>query len=663
MADPSEQTPGQGRAATPSRTGGRGQGKGNFRDIYQRPTGFRSRPFVIALVALLLILLLAADGLYVVVRMGDELRGAGQHLERGQEGLTDGDLLLSEKEFTLARRAARSARGLTGHPALVLATLFPYVQEDARTLRALPEVVELTSEAGLTTVRAGKRLGGTTGKELARAFYQNGRVRLETIEAAEPFVTEANRLLERALKLLSPLDPRLDALAAGVDDSRNRLSAAADLTETGSALLQTLPPLLGSERPARYLLVFQSNSEARGTGGLIALYGILEAINGRVNLTHVGPFEELTDALSPAEIQELRASPALERFDATLNNRLEANLSAEFPLVAPALLDIYEGATGRRLDGVLATDPPALQDLTNATGRLNAPGIPRGLGPDNTSSELLHDSYLRYARDPTGQNALLIGVIRDLYEALGSDLDGPTLVKSFTKAVASQHLKLYSVSHRLQGGLKELGAAGSAGRLGENVQLVYHNNLATNKVDYFLRRTLTTKLTLDEDGNVFVRTSVSLHNDAPSVRNAMTLSYAQNAAPGLNRMQLNMVMPQNADPGRWSINGEGISPELAREGGFPVAFTELEIAAGDTARVTMNYELPAATDLFTGGDFTFVLLPQATATPDRFELIFRPPPGFAVTSTGGGKRVGSGSLSDSGMLDRPVVHEVQITPL
>jgi hypothetical protein len=583
---------------------------------------------------LLLLLLLLADGLYVVVQSSDDLQIAADALQNGTEALKEGDLERADDEFSTANERANGAVSLMNHPSAVIASYIPFLSDDAGAARALPRVAELTSEAGLTAVDAGSQLGGTSSKALARAFYRDGRIQLETLEQAEPFVTQANGLIEEALdELQGAPTPSLGLLLQAYSDTTVRLNEAAQLSRTGSVLLRTVPPLLGSGGAKRYLLVFESPSEARATGGLIGLYGLLEADDGVVNLTHVGPFSQLTDTLEDQD-----------------RSILDPNRRPEFPTVARRLLTLYEEAADIQIDGVLATDPVALQQLTKATGPLEVQGSPP-LGPDNTAETLLHDSYIEFERDPARQTRLLAQVVLQFYRAIGSgDVDGATLIQEFAGATDGRHVKVFANDEGLQASLTELGAAGSLTGYGPNVQLVFQNNLAKNKVDYFLRRSIDTVVEFDENGNAQVETTITLNNNAPAEASAVTRSFSRVVPPGVNRMELGVVAPRGALLENWTVEGTEEDVTVDEEVAFPFTVRRVTIPPGERTEISVSYRLRSATDLLTGGDFEFTLLPHPTVTPDRYSLTFEPPPGFIVSSERQGGRVGSGSLRFRGEL-------------
>ncbi|MGH2808083.1 MAG: DUF4012 domain-containing protein, partial [Actinomycetota bacterium] len=577
------------------------------------------RQVSIVLTILVLAVLLVADAVYVTGRLRTDLENGATEIEAGIESLEAGAFESARDSFMSARSSAEAARGTAAHPSLILASFFPVLADDADVARALPEILTLTSEAGLTAVQAGTELGGATGEDLARAIYRDGRVQLETIQRAEPYVTNVHLLLQRALETATDAPvPSLLPLKDALVDVTTRLTEVTDVAARGSVLLKTLPPLLGADERKRYLLLFQSPSEARGTGGLIGLYGILEFDDGAVSLTHVAPFAELFTRFSATDARRLDVDPNfLERYAETLTSSGDANRSPDFEAVAGALLQIYRQENDDRLDGVFATDPVALQELTRATGPLPADQLGTELGPHNTADVLLHDSYIAFAGRPKQHNFFLARIIREYYAALGGGgVNGPQLVQSFAAAASSQHIKIYSRLPQLQRGLAQLGAAGVFDA--PNAQMIFHNNLAFNKIDYFLERDLDITLEFDADGTAHVTTRIDITNEAPEAPNALTLSYAEDIPPGLNWMELSALLPGGAHEVTLRMSDDDADVERWQETGLPTVGTDVRLRPGESAEGVVTYEIPNATDVLTGGYFAITLYPHATVRPDDY---------------------------------------------
>lgn len=576
--------------------------------------------------------LLVADGAYVLVRLRSTMPAAADDLQAAANLFRDADLPAAEEKFLDAFENAESAAGLDSHPAYAVARWLPWVGNETDAVDALAGAARNAAEAGLTGVEAAQAMGaGPDG--LAASVYRNGRVDFAALDEASPYVEDARRLLEDAGSLLaSSPRPRIGLLSAALDRARSEVGRATDAARLGNVMLDALPGLLGRGTTRRYLLAFHSPSEARGTGGLVGLQGVLEARDGRLSLVRVGGILDLIRARFPG-----LEAPGWFREHygplSALRQWQQANESPHFPVVSEVFLDMYESVYGERLDGVFAMDPLALQELLRATGPLTVAGAAEPVSADNVADLLMHDSFLEYP-DPVAQNRFLEGLVQQFWTALKrGDVDGAALGRAVVDSVRTQHLKVYSRDEADRAALRTLEADGDYTRFGPNLQMVFHNNFGANKVDYFLQREVETTVDITDDGEARVQTELTLTNAAPDGPPSVLLGNRAFTPyePGLNGMFVNFLLPEEAQVHRFLVDGEQSPYILHRDGRFPVAWDLLRIPPGGTTRVVVRYRVQGV--LRTDGDettFSMALFPQALVRPDESTLTVRAPDGVEL---------------------------------
>ena len=174
--------------------------------------------------------------------------------------------------------------------------------------------------------------------------------------------------------------------------------------------------MLGGGGERRYLLSFQAPGEARGTGGLAGLVGVLETNPGRLELGDVLPYQDL----GPSRIRNVEAPDWFEASygpQQALTEWPQANVSPNHPVVADVLLDMYEAARGERLDGVLTMDPITLAYLMEGIGSIETRRPEMVLDSSNAADVLLHDSYTDF-ETPEEQNFFLGEVVDGFWSRL-----------------------------------------------------------------------------------------------------------------------------------------------------------------------------------------------------------------------------------------------------
>ena len=635
-----------------------------LRNIYQAPKGLRRKQKIAFAGIGIFILLLVADALYVGAGLNKHMRLAADELNEGYAALGSGNLAEADVHFDRAAEAARTANGLSAHPTVYMASVLPVLEDDVSVVRSLPPAATLAAQAGQRSVEAARSLGGTDPQSLARAFFRDGQIQLDTVVQTDEYLGEIEGLLTEAEEELQDASPpHLGIVKEALARSLEEISTARRTTTRSHVLLEMLPSFFGAEEPREYLLALQNLSEARATGGVIAIYGVLEADDGYLKLTHAGPISELTGKVTPKAFEKVFASaPSLDAYSAEVRKTYEVNYTPDFDQVARAFLDLYRNATGRSLDGVIMTDPVALAEFTKATGPIQGTGVDTPVGPDNAVQLMLHDAYEVFRTDTQARNAFLVSLIKNFYKALSDPLDAPVFVQSFGAASDSRHVRILSVDPADQAALEELGVTGGLPEDG-NTQLIYHNNLGRNGTDFFLERSQETKVAITRDGNLEVSGELTLTNGASGRLTPVEYSYERLVDPGVNWMELNLLMPSGSENAAFRIDGSEPETELKKVGSFPVASTNLQIAPGSSEVVAFRYTVPGAADLLKGGSLEFYLLPPAGVRPDEYSITFDPPPGYKVASADGGKRVGSGSLLFSGALYRALDLNVSVEGL
>jgi hypothetical protein len=499
------------------------------------------------------------------------------------------------------------------------------------------------------------RAAGATEQGLMSAFYQRGRIRFEPIERARPYLAEGALLMERVGALVERApEPSTPWVQEALATARQWGRSTRDTARRATTLLEILPDFLGRGDRRRYLLAFQTPGEARGTGGLMGFYGVLGVTDGRVRLERLGSVQELMDEPITG-VQAPGWFRRRYRLAGSFDYWQQANLSPNFPVVARVWLQMYRSTTGESLDGVLAMDPIALGHLLHATGPLRAKGIDVTVGPHNAKDVLLRDSYVNFGEDTEAQRNYIERLIRQFWHRLAEGaIDPAALAQGTAESVRTKHFKVYTRADDDDDELRELGVDGDYTALGPNLQLIFHNSYASNKVDYFLEQRIHTSVRLASSGTADVTTTTVLDNRAPSAPSSSLLGPGQikSDTVGINRSTLEFLLPRGAKVRSFAVEGKRVRPVVDYEAGFPVAWKLVEVPAGKSKRVTVSYTIPEAlTPPQDGSDFSMSLVPQTTVNPPSFSLTVVPPYGYELEPVQGATTT-SGGIRTSGILDQ-----------
>ncbi|HVM34158.1 MAG TPA: DUF4012 domain-containing protein [Actinomycetota bacterium] len=619
-----------------------------------------NRKWVRTLVGALIVVaaLLVVDGVYVAFKMRSSLQTAADRLENARATFDAEDTAPVEDALSDAVVAAGSARGLSAHPAFWLARRLPYIGGDVATVDSLADATDLAARAGLAGLQAIEAAGSEEGASLAAAVYRDGVVNLRAVARADPKVREAARLLAQAEeRIASAPGARFNRIQAALEQAEAAIAGAAETAEKGVAVIDALPGLLAQGGVKEYFLAFQSPSEVRGSGGFAGVYGILTAEDGRLTMGEVAPISALGIARPPVDAPGWFHD--LYRDAGALIDPRQANYSPNFPVVSEVWLEMYERKTGQRLDGVVGMDPVALAELTEGTGPIKAPGLDRQVGPDNAVDTLLYDSYVEFD-DPRAQQAYLGKLIEAFWARLGSGrVDAQAFASGLADSANTGHFKIYATDKGDQGALVRVGASGDYTTYGGNLQLIYANNAAANKIDFFMHRTIETDIRLNDDGSASVTTRVTLANKAPSdAPDSLVFGPGiEGDEAGLNAMVIYALLPEGSQLRRFSINGERRLPAQGREDEHPVAYDVAEVPAGNTGEVEVVYRMRDAWSPATG-ELDFVFHPQANVPADRYRITITAADGSTLGRLG--TAPAAQSFTARGRLSEPV--EVHFEP-
>lgn len=561
----------------------------------------------------IVVVLLAADAGYALFRVGTQLDKARDHLLAGVEAFRDEDLTRARSDLEEAHSLAASVANMRVHPGFSLGMFLPVVGGDMRTLDVLAKSAEGASEAALKILEATEDVA--VSRDLTGAFYRQGRFRFDALDEARPYLGDASRAIARSAELLRDnVAPRFEPIEEALRTARERVWDAEEAIERARVLGAALPGLLGEDEPKEYLLMFQTPSEARGTGGLFGLYGVLRARNGSIEVDDVNPIREL---MRPYPAENVDAPPwfvtRYERFE-SVRDSSQANLSAHFPTVAEVMLDLARSISDRRFDGVVAMDPVAMGQLFGE-GSIAVEGLGATVTADNIEKVLLHDIY--DIEDQEEQESYLRRLVDQFWNKVENEGLDP---EGVAEAATSKHIKWFSSNEALQADLLAADLGDDFTDSGRNVQFVFHNNRGVNKIDYFLDRSIETEIELTGAGEALVSTTISLRNRAPSgpASNRLGPGFPQDE-PGVNRMYLNTILPMDARVIGYEVDGEVRRPQFATEAGYPVAWDLVELDAGESSEVRLEYFLRDAFDP-DDGIFEMTLYPHAAVRPDHLEV-------------------------------------------
>lgn len=520
-------------------------------------------------------------GIAGVLALGD-VTTAIDHATAGFDQASDGDQLAAADSMDDSRRAFERAQSKVGGIWSAPARLVPIVSQHVRAVQvAASEGVSLTTTAAETT----------RAVDIDDIRVEDDAIDLELLDMLAPVLDRAENAVERASArlhdandpwLLGPIASRLDTLTIELDD-------ALPTARTATLAVRSLPEMLGAGGPVHWLVLTTTPAEARGLGGLVGNYLVVEANGGRVEIVAAGRNEDLNALL--ADVGATLDGPPgyVERWGRYTPQVLfqDITLSPDLPSVAAVAADLYEQATGLSIEGVVATDPYVMEAVLELTGPVDAGGL--RLTSSNVVDFLLADQYDRFAGDDTARVLALGQLITGTFEAFtAGGLPGPRgLAREIGPLVEQDRLGFWWA---LGGNPTTLaadvgldGAFPDAGT-GDLLALV-HQNAGQNKIDVYLERAVDYRLTID-DGHADATVTVRLTNTAPAdgLPDAVIGSNDQGLARGTNLALLHLHTALDLVEVR--LAGEAVPAEREFVGDHEAITLEVAVPAGRTVELT-----------------------------------------------------------------------------
>ena len=442
-----------------------------------------------------------------------------------------------------------------------------------RILIALPiiYVVLLGAQAGLTALHAKSYFSSLSG-EYDRTTLDN---------QSNQLASDVNRLFT----LLNVPVVKQIASVAGLDFSPIRDEAVATIKASSW--------LAGADAPKRYMIAFQNSAEARGTGGILGAFAIIDLNKGALSVVRTGSNAVLYSLKDvpvkvPAEFTRLYGkNPAI------LQN---SNLSPHFPYGAEIWMGLWKKQFGEQLDGVIAVDPSSLSYVLKATGPIT---LASGeiITSENVVAETLQKAYKRYEKDNNARKQYLVDIMNAAATKITSgQFSNIEMAKAIKRGLIENRILLYS---RDQAAQKELATVRLGGFLSKEPNNEYRaviQNIDASKLDYYLKRSVVVE-TKSCKNTQQTQVRVKLTNTLQSGKGlpAYVLTRADKGKPadlvtGQHRFKLFIYGPTNAK--LVSVLRENREDGLgggSTERGRPIYVADVDLAPGESEKLLANF--------------------------------------------------------------------------
>ena len=498
---------------------------------------------------------------------------------------------------TAADLASRTHRAnqLTSGPVWALAAALPSGGEPLQTIRGITAGIDSLGHNVLPQlVNAGQRLDPRTLRR------PDGSIDLARIAAFGPAIASAAASIDATTKTISGL-PRhtwLSSIDASYADALSQVTALDSTVKSADLTVRILPTMLGAGGPKQYFLAFQNEAEARGTGGLLGAFAIVEANHGKLAVTR----------MESAALAGITASvdfgPDYDHLYSGMGATTlygNGNLSPHFPYAAQIWASMWKKHSGQNVDGVIAVDPTALGYLLAVTGPATLPDKSQ-VGGANAVALTQATSYAKFPGTSAAANSQRRAYLLDVASAavkkiMGARSNPTALLQAAGKAAGERRLLVWSADPAVQADLALTSVAGiipttTAPYVGLSIV-----NGGGNKLDYYLNRSLTwqrsgcgptrrTAVTITLTNNApasGLSPYVTGRNDDPSYP----------VQPGDNRLVVSYFATQGALLNDITVAGRPGTGRMGSQLGHPVYTVAVELPRGTSRTIVIHLTEPA----------------------------------------------------------------------
>ncbi|CAB4774125.1 unannotated protein [freshwater metagenome] len=539
---------------------------------------------------LLVVLVLGALVGWRALQVNDSLQQAVRDAESLQTSLESGEQEEIDTALARLQASADEAADLTGGAIWSLATIPPFVGDDAQGVRTAARVVSDLSNDGIGPL-------AETATQLDRLLPQDGRIDTAAVSDLRAPIATAAQALAAAEADLAAEDSSgfVGRFRVKYRELTTLVSDAAQAMDSAQVTVGLLPDLLGQDGPRSYLLVFQNNAEIRATGGLPGAMSVLEVDDGAIALGRqdsAAAFGERDEPVLPLTDEEVEVySEKLGTF------MLDANFTPDWPRAAELIRARWEEVHPEELDGVLTLDTIAVSYLLGATGPVDVG--PYTLTADNAVDTLLNQAYIDIP-EPSAQDAFFRLVAKTVFERISSgDVGAPReLLRALVRAGDEGRVAVNLTDGAEQEQIAERRVAGAttdAAGVADGFDVTLLDGTGS-KMSYYLEYRTRATVTSCTDGVARVRLATTLVSDPPDspedLPRYITGGVNVSTEPGEQLVQVRMLTPSDARLRGFTIRGKQIRPQADQLDGRRVSTAFLLLEPDEPADVTWTVDVP-----------------------------------------------------------------------
>ena len=509
---------------------------------------------------------------------------------------------------------------------------------------------------------------------------KDSRIKIDRLEEIAGEIGVLRGEIDAAQEELSAVD--LSNLPSRAERSIDKAMRKADDAEKAlvdaDAAFAILPSILGADEPRTYLIGFQNSAEARGTGGAILQFKLMDVDNGNLSLRKDGGSiydvdqdRQQLDIPLPEDAWYQLGIPDTRRFG-------NANWSPDFPLSTELLLG-YAAASDpgnySGIDGVIAVDPKAIENLIPAVGPIKVGNKKTGeiikIEKDAVVDFVLNEQYARFP-DPKPRRIFLAKLVDSFYGDLFDPKNPTKLLSGLSDSLGEKRMQIWMADKDEQKFIEDMNWDGAFAEARDADYLyAVEQNVGGNKLDFFDAQEDDVRITIDGD-DAITEAQFAITNRVKMPQPRWVMGDSGASAPPIHRPMLVLYTRTESELASASVDPPearvDTPPPAAWPAGVPPAHLErgkkawpvtMEADPGETATALFEYRVPGIVRTVKGRKvYRLVVQHQPKVHPEWMDVVVSLPEGASDVRLKGWKKNGDGQIVWSGQLMEDMTLEV-----
>lgn len=554
----------------------------------------RNRRILIAVLVILLALA-AIAGVFAcsVLKAKSEMQQAVSSAKGLQSVIAETDQSELESHVSEFSGHIDKAYRQTSSPLWAVASYAPYVGKDIAAVRTVVASLEdISSQALPQLVKVSQNV------DLRNIRVENGSVSIPGLEASQQPLGIADKVIDNATREIKAVrEPNIRQVAAVLDSAKTYCAKIDNTVHGMSTLARLLPGMLGTDShandaPRNYLILAQTNAEARPSGGLTGSLGVVSVQGGHLSMQPFVSDGEFPKADEP--VVELTAEERLLFTDKLGTDIRDVNFTPDFPRTGEIVRAMWAKQYGTQVDGVIAIDPLFLQNMLAVTGGMT---MPDGsvLDGTNTARTLLNTVYAKMAPEETDKYFSMAA--QAAFDHITQNAGNPkAYIEALSKSVDQGHLLLWSAHEDEQELIAESKISGRLITEGAKPQVgVYISDETQSKMDWYLHREVTTEFQKVAANGA---NQYTVHIKLKNLMTAEELETAPNyvtggtdgTEPGDIRTALFLYAPANGRLVDWKFQNSDDYQGVTVHDGLTLAVAKIALKPGEEHDITLHVQ-------------------------------------------------------------------------